>query len=70
MSPWRVTADVGPVGDRTRTLRRGIAYALMIGYALLMFVPFTWTVVTSFKERADALRLELIPDPVSLEGWR
>lgn len=66
----RVTADVGPVGDRTRTLRRGIAYALMIGYALLMFVPFTWTVVTSFKERADALRLELIPDPVSLEGWR
>jgi multiple sugar transport system permease protein len=62
--------DVGPVGDRTRKLRRAIAYVLMIGYALLMFVPFSWTVITSLKERADSLRLEFIPDPVSLDGWR
>jgi multiple sugar transport system permease protein len=63
-------ADVGPVGDRTRGLRRTIAYALMLAYALLMFVPFTWTVVTSIKTRPDALNLELIPDPVSFDGWR
>jgi multiple sugar transport system permease protein len=63
-------SDVAPVGDRTRGLRLKIAYALMIGYAALMFVPFAWTVVTSLKTRADSLRLTIIPDPVSVEGWR
>ncbi|NJD28673.1 MAG: carbohydrate ABC transporter permease [Chloroflexi bacterium] len=63
------TEDVGPVGDRSRAWRKRIAYALMIGYALLMFVPFAWTVITSFKTRADALRLEVIPDPFTLQGW-
>jgi multiple sugar transport system permease protein len=63
-------AEVVAVGDRTRGVRRTFAYVLMIGYALLMFVPFTWTVITSFKTRADSLRLTFIPEPVSLEGWR
>jgi len=62
--------EVGPVGDRTRGLRRRIAYVLMVAYALLMFVPFSWTIVTSFKTRPDSLNLSLIPDPVSFEGWR
>jgi multiple sugar transport system permease protein len=61
---------VGPVGDRTRGLRRTIAYALMIGYAVLMFVPFVWTIVTSFKLRQDAMSLNLIPQPFSLAGWQ
>jgi multiple sugar transport system permease protein len=65
-----VPAEVVAVGDRTRGVRRTIAYVLMIGYALLMFVPFTWTVITSFKTRADSLRLTFIPEPVSLDGWR
>ena len=65
-----VDVDVGPVGDRSRSLRRTIAYALMLGYALLMFVPFAWTVATSFKTRQDALGLELIPDPISFAGWQ
>jgi multiple sugar transport system permease protein len=62
-------AEAGPVGDRTRGLRRRIAYVLMIGYAVLMFVPFAWTVITSFKTRPDSLRLTLIPDPFTLAGW-
>src|SRR5687767_10476064 len=62
--------DIAPVGDRTRKLRLWIAYGLMIAYALFMFVPFSWTVVTSFKIRADALNLELIPNPISLAGWQ
>ena len=65
-----ISADtVTAVGDRTRGLRRGIAYALMISYALLMFVPFVWTFITSVKTRQDALRLEFIPDPFSTAGW-
>ena len=40
-----------PSATGRRGLRRAIAYVLMISYALLMFVPFTWTVITSFKTR-------------------
>jgi multiple sugar transport system permease protein len=63
-------AEVGHVGDRTRGLRRRIAYILMTAYALLMFVPFVWTIITSFKTRPDALRLTIIPDPVTVAGWQ
>jgi multiple sugar transport system permease protein len=61
----------GPVivGDRTRSLRRRLAYVVLIGYALLMFVPFAWTVVTSLKTLPDSVRLTLIPDPVTFAPW-
>ncbi|HYH94308.1 MAG TPA: carbohydrate ABC transporter permease [Candidatus Saccharimonadales bacterium] len=58
-----------PVGDRTVDRRRRLAYAFLIGYALLMFIPFVWTVVTSFKTDPDALQLTWIPDPFTLQGW-
>lgn len=61
--------EAGPVGDRTRGLRRRVAYLLMLGYAALMFVPFAWTVITSFKTRSDSVRLTIIPDPFTLAGW-
>lgn len=72
LRPWKETAaaEAGPVGDRTRGFRRRIAYVLMVSYALLMFVPFAWTVITSFKTRADSLRLTIIPEPVSFAGWQ
>jgi multiple sugar transport system permease protein len=63
-------APPGPVGDRTRGVRRTIAYILLISYAVLMFVPFAWTVITSFKTRPDALRLTLIPDPFTTAPWQ
>jgi multiple sugar transport system permease protein len=62
-------AEVAPVGDRTRNLRRRLAYVLLIGYALLMFVPFAWTVITSFKTLPDSTRLTIIPDPFTLAPW-
>jgi len=61
--------DLAPVGDRSKGLRRKIAYAFLIFYALLMFVPFLWVVVTSFKTNADALRLTFLPDPFVTIGW-
>ena len=39
---------------------------LLIGYALLMFVPFAWSVITSFKTLPDSVRLTIIPDPFTL----
>lgn len=61
--------DIAPVGDRSKNLRRRIAYAFLIGYALLMFVPFAWMVITSFKTQADSVRMTVVPQPFSLEGW-
>jgi multiple sugar transport system permease protein len=62
-------ARLEPVGDSSASWRRRIAYAVLIAYALLMFVPFAWTVITSFKTIPDAVRLTLIPQPFTLEGW-
>jgi multiple sugar transport system permease protein len=62
-------ATVRPVGDRGARWRRGIAYALLIGYGLLMLVPFAWTVITSFKTQPDAVSLTVIPSPIVFEGW-
>jgi multiple sugar transport system permease protein len=61
--------EVGPVGDRSASLRRRIAYLVLIGYALLMFIPFAWTLITSFKTVPDAVRLTFIPQPFTLQGW-
>jgi multiple sugar transport system permease protein len=63
-------AETAAVGDRWRPWRKRIAYTVMISYAVLMFVPFAWTVVTSFKTLPDATRLTFIPNPVTLQGWR
>ncbi|HET9457248.1 MAG TPA: hypothetical protein VFO78_07895, partial [Candidatus Limnocylindrales bacterium] len=61
--------EVGPAGDRGRTIRKTIAYVFLVGYAILMLIPFAWQVITSFKTDQDALRLTIIPDPFTLQGW-
>ena len=45
-------------------------YSLLIGYALLMFTPFAWSVITSFKTLPDSVQLTVIPDPFTLDAWR
>jgi multiple sugar transport system permease protein len=48
---------------------RRIAYVILISYALFMFLPFVWSVVTSFKTLPDSVRLTLIPDPFTLNAY-
>jgi multiple sugar transport system permease protein len=56
---------------RGRSVRRGIAYALLIGYGLLMLVPFAWSVSTSFKTLPDVNDdASFIPDPFTFDAWR
>jgi multiple sugar transport system permease protein len=57
------------VGDTGVHWRRRLAYAVMIGYAILMFTPFTWSLITSFKTLPDAVRLTFIPQPFTLDAW-
>jgi multiple sugar transport system permease protein len=61
--------SVAPVGDSGARWRRRIVYALLIGYALLMFIPFAWSVITSFKTLPDSVRLTILPDPFTLSAW-
>jgi len=63
-------AAAGPVGDTKVRWRRRLAYGLMIGYAILMFTPFAWSIITSFKTQPDAIRLTVIPQPVTVDAWR
>ncbi len=58
------------MGDRGRRFRRALGYGFLTAYALLMFVPFAWTVITSFKTQPDSVRMTFIPDPITLEGWQ
>ncbi len=61
------SAASAPAGRR-RWPRR-VAYAVLIGYALLMFVPFAWSLVTSFKTLPDSVKLTFIPDPFTLAAY-
>lgn len=54
---------------RSRWPRR-LAYVFLIGYAVLMFTPFVWSVVTSFKTLPDSVNLTIIPDPFTTEAYR
>ncbi len=54
------------VGERA-SARKVIAYTLLIAWALLMFVPFVWTILTAIKTRPEALQLTLPANP-TLDG--
>jgi multiple sugar transport system permease protein len=60
-----------PAAGSTRSIewRRVVAYALLIGYALLMFVPFAWSVSTSFKPNAEVFQLNWIPENPTVQGY-
>jgi multiple sugar transport system permease protein len=57
------------VGDTGAHWRRRLAYAVMITYAIVMFVPFAWSIITSFKTQADSVNLSIIPQPFTTYGW-
>src|SRR5688572_14828606 len=69
MTTAAATRQTAPAGTARRTsLRRVVAYTLLIAWSLLMFVPFLWTVVTSLKDRPEALRVSLPASP-DFEAW-
>jgi multiple sugar transport system permease protein len=48
--------------------RRAIAYTLLTAWALLMFVPFAWTIVTSLKDRPEVMDISL-PAAADFEAY-
>ena len=61
-----------PIPPKARSVvaRRALVYALVIGIALLFFVPFAWTLATSFKTIPDSVNANLIPHPWTTAAWR
>lgn len=69
MTTAAATTNVPSGGEARRgSRRRIIAYALLIGWSLLMFVPFAWTVITSLKDRPEALSVSLPMSP-DFDAW-
>jgi multiple sugar transport system permease protein len=48
---------------------RWLLVAILILYSILVFVPFLWSVVTSFKTLPDSLTLSFIPNPFTTYGY-
>jgi multiple sugar transport system permease protein len=46
-----------------------LAYAVLIAYSIFVFLPFLWTLITSFKTLPDSLRLTFIPQPFTFIGY-
>jgi multiple sugar transport system permease protein len=59
--PRRAAGDVA---------KRVILYALIALVAAIFFVPFLWTLTTSFKTIPDSVNVRLIPHPWTTSAWR
>lgn len=69
MTTTATSAELAPAGGGGRSsVRKVIAYSLLIGWSLLMFVPFAWTIITSLKDRPEALSVTL-PRSADFEAW-
>lgn len=52
-----------------RRIGRGLVYAILITYSVLVFVPFLWTISTSFKTLPESLLLTFIPQNPTAQGY-
>jgi multiple sugar transport system permease protein len=50
-------------------LRRALVYTLLVAISLLFFVPFIWTVTTSFKTLPDSVGVNLLPHEWVTDAW-
>lgn len=58
-----------PPRARVEILRRAFLYAVLVAVAAVFFVPFLWTVSTSFKTIPDSVHVNLIPHPWTTQAW-
>ena len=58
-----------PPRARAEVIRKAVVYVLLIFVSLLFFVPFLWTVATSFKTIPDSVNFNFIPHPFTTSAW-
>jgi multiple sugar transport system permease protein len=60
-----------PGRERGERIRTAIAYVVLFGVAALFFIPFLWSVSTSFRTLADTVAgFSLLPKHWTLSGYR
>jgi ABC-type glycerol-3-phosphate transport system permease component len=59
-----------PGRARSEIARRAFLYGLYIGIAAIFFVPFLWTLTTSFKTIPDTVNVTFWAHPWTTEAWR
>jgi ABC-type glycerol-3-phosphate transport system permease component len=58
-----------PPRPASAVARRVVVYVLLVAVSLLFFVPFLWTISTSFKTIPDSVNVNLIPHPWTTSAW-
>jgi ABC-type glycerol-3-phosphate transport system permease component len=58
-----------PGRTRSQIARRALFYGLVTILALIFFVPFVYTISTSFKTIPDSVNVTLIPHPWTTAAW-
>ena len=58
-----------PPRSRGEVGRVVLVYALLIAISLLFFVPFIWSISTSFKTIPDSVNFNFIPHPFTTSAW-
>ena len=58
-----------PGRGKSEITRKVLLYTLYILIAAIFFIPFVWTITTSFKTIPDSVNVTLIPHPWSTEAW-
>jgi len=66
--PAAVLPEAAPPSVAGR-LVRWLLVAILILYSVLVFVPFLWSVATSFKTLPDSLTLSFLPNPFTTYGY-
>jgi multiple sugar transport system permease protein len=59
-----------PPKPRSEIARRVLVYVLLLLVSLLFFVPFIWSISTSFKTLPDTQNYNLIPHPFTTSAWK
>jgi multiple sugar transport system permease protein len=62
-------SEIAVPRNRRELVRKAVLYALLTAIALLFFVPFIWSITTSFKTIPDSVNVNLIPHPWTTQAW-
>jgi len=65
-----LTAAGIPGRGRVERIQKIVAYTALILISLLFFVPFLWSLSTSFKPLPETAHFNLLPHDWTLEGYR
>ena len=70
MTSPAVAAEYIPGRARSAIARKAFFYVVIVLVAAVFFIPFLWTLATSFKTIPDSVNVHLIPHPWTSSAWR